>query len=440
MNCAMLEFGQDRTRSGQASNLDRAHYYQRSFQRQKLRGISIHLSRLSLTGFRNHTNTDLELRPGLTLFQGNNGEGKSNLLEAAYMLAIAKSSRASNDRELVNWSLAESGGHMQVLGVGRAGDTTIQAQIDVDVTAAAASASAGFRKGLRVNGIKRSATDFVGSLNVVFFEADDLEIIHGSPGRRRRYLDILIAQSDPAYLKSLQRYGQVVSQRNQLLRRIREGVAGDKELTFWDERLAYEGARVTDSRRRAVNGLNEHAVPAHADLSDGGRLQLEYRPRITASPGTRSEESPDVGSMNSETIEQEIAKALPAVRRREVAQGATVVGPHRDDLMIYLNDTPAGQFASRGQSRTIALSLKLAEAIFVTRSTGRTPVLALDDVLSELDPARRERVLAAASEHEQVLLTATESEIVPSGFLEKADIYTVMNGRVTQDAIASASS
>ena len=222
MNCAMLEFVQDRTRSGQASNLYSAHYYQRSFQRQKLRGISIHLSRLSLTGFRNHTNTDLELRPGLTLFQGNNGEGKSNLLEAAYMLAIAKSSRASNDRELVNWSVAESGGHMQVLGVGRDGDTTIQAQIDVDVTAAAASASAGFRKGLRVNGIKRSATDFVGSLNVVFFEADDLEIIHGSPGRRRRYLDILIAQSDPAYLKSLQRYGQVVSQRHQLLRRIRE--------------------------------------------------------------------------------------------------------------------------------------------------------------------------------------------------------------------------
>jgi len=135
------------------------------------------------------------------------------------MLAIAKSSRSSHERELVNWSLGETGGHMQVLGVGRQGDTTTQAQIDVDVTAAtAANGNVGFRKGLRVNGIKRSAIDFVGNLNIVFFEADDLEIIHGSPGRRRRYLDILISQSDPAYLKSLQRYGQVVTQRNQLLR------------------------------------------------------------------------------------------------------------------------------------------------------------------------------------------------------------------------------
>ena len=332
------------------------------------------------------------------------------------MLAIAKTPRSSNERELVNWSLAETGGHMQVLGVGREGDTTIQAQIDVDVTAPTgpSQAAAGFRKGLRVNGIKRSAIDFVGNLNVVFFEADDLEIIHGSPGRRRRYLDILISQSDPAYLKSLQRYGQVISQRNQLLRRIRDGLAGGDELTFWDERLAYEGARVTDSRRRAVDGLNEHAVPAHSDLADGDRLELEYQPRIAASQGTAGpEDTPDIGSMNAEAIEEKIARALLTVRRREIAQGTTVIGPHRDDLKIMLNGKPAGQFASRGQSRTIALSLKLAEAIFITRSTGRTPVLALDDILSELDPERRRRVLRAASLHEQVLLTATEQGVVP---------------------------
>ena len=142
--------------------------------------------------------------------------------------------------------------------------------------------------------------------------------------------------------------------------------------------------------------------------------------------------------MDAGSIEQEIASALSSVRRREIAQGMTVVGPHRDDLRIILNGKPAGQFASRGQSRTIALSLKLAEAAFVTGSTGRTPVLALDDILSELDPERRKRVLEAASKHEQVLLTATEPGVVPPEFLEKADIYTVMNGRVTQDAIASA--
>jgi len=398
------------------------------------KGTPIHLSRLSLTGFRNHTNTELELRPGLTLFQGQNGHGKSNLLEAAYMLAIAKSARSSHERELVNWSLAETGGHMQVLGVGRQGDTTIQAQIDVDVTAATTpNGNPGFRKGLRVNGIKRSAIDFVGNLNIVFFEADDLEIIHGSPGRRRRYLDILISQSDPAYLKSLQRYGQVMTQRNQLLRRIRDGVSEELELAFWDERLSYEGARVTDARRRSVDGLNEHAVPAHSELTDGDKLELEYRPRITASSNDR----PDVSQMTSEMIEQEMKNTLLALRRREIAQGMTVIGPHRDDLEIRLNDNPAGNFASRGQSRTIALSLKLAEAVFVTNSTGRTPVLALDDILSELDPERRRLVLEAATKHEQVLLTSTEPGIVPQEFLDTADIYTVMNGRVTQDAIAT---
>jgi DNA replication and repair protein RecF len=368
------------------------------------------------------------------LFQGQNGHGKSNLLEAAYMLAIAKSARSSHERELVNWSLAETGGHMQVLGVGRQGDTTIQAQIDVDVTAATTpNGNPGFRKGLRVNGIKRSAIDFVGNLNIVFFEADDLEIIHGSPGRRRRYIDILISQSDPAYLKSLQRYGQVMTQRNQLLRRIRDGVSEELELAFWDERLSYEGARVTDARRRSVDGLNEHAVPAHSDLTDGDKLELEYRPRITAS----SNDHPDVSQMTSEMIEQEMKNTLPNLRRREIAQGMTVIGPHRDDLEIRLNDNPAGNFASRGQSRTIALSLKLAEAVFVTNSTGRTPVLALDDILSELDPERRRLVLEAATKHEQVLLKSTEPGIVPQEFLDTADIYTVMNGRVTQDAIAT---
>ena len=325
---------------------------------------------------------------------------------------------------------------MQILGVGRNADSTVQAQIDFDITATESSKNStqAFRKGLRVNGIKRSAIDFVGNLNIVFFEAEDLEIIYGSPGRRRRYLDILISQSNPAYLKSLQRYRQVVNQRNQLLRQIRDGISEESELVFWDERLAYEGALITDSRRRSVDGLNQHAVPAHQDLTNGDKLELEYQPRITAS----SKDKVDIGNMNAEMIEKKIATALPSLQRREIAQGITVIGPHRDDLEIRLNGNRAGDFASRGQCRTIALALKIAEAVFVTQSTGRTPVLALDDILSELDIERRKLVLEAATKHEQVLLTATERAILPDNFLEKADIYTVMNGRVTQDSIANA--
>lgn len=398
-------------------------------------GRTIYLSRLSLTGFRNHTETALDLRPGLTLFYGQNGHGKSNLLEAVYMLAIAKSPRSSNERELVNWGLSDSGGHMQILGVGREDDSTVQAQIDVDVTGVAETgASKGFRKGLRVNGIKRSAIDFVGNINIVFFEADDLEIIHGSPGNRRRYLDILISQSDPTYLKSLSRYSQVVSQRNQLLRRVREGVSEEDELTFWDERLAYEGSRVIDARRRSVDGLNDHAVPAHSELTDGDELSLKYKPRISMS----SDHAPDVTEMNADMIEREMAKSLPALRRREIAQGITVIGPHRDDLDVFLNGNPAQSYASRGQSRTIALSLKLAEAVFVREVTGRSPVLALDDILSELDPRRRELVLESATKHQQVLLTATEPGIVPDAYVKEAVVFKVTNGVVTsEDSVES---
>ena len=350
------------------------------------------------------------------------------------MLAIAKSSRATHDRELVNWNLAKSGGHIQVLGVGREGDNATQAQIDIDVTAMKSTVgSQGFRKSLRINGIKRSAIDFVGNINIVFFEADDLEIIYGSPGRRRRYLDILISQTDPAYLKTLQRYSQVVTQRNQLLRRIREGVSEEDELTFWDDRLSYEGSRIIDSRRKSVDGLNEHAVPAHSDLTEGDKLELEYLPKITDTQDNQIL----LANITPDKIEQQIKQVLPTLRRREIGQAVTVIGPHRDDLAIRLNENPAGKFASRGQSRTIALSLKFAEAVFVTRATGRTPVLALDDILSELDPKRRKLVLAAATKHEQVLLSSSEPDILPSEFLSDAHTYTVINGRVIQEAISS---
>ena len=151
-----------------------------------------------------------------------------------------------------------------------------------------------------------------------------------------------------------------------------------------------------------------------------------------------SDHAPDVTEMNADMIEREMAKSLPALRRREIAQGITVIGPHRDDLDVFLNGNPAQSYASRGQSRTIALSLKLAEAVFVREVTGRSPVLALDDILSELDPRRRELVLESATKHQQVLLTATEPGIVPDAYVKEAVVFKVTNGVVTsEDSVES---
>ena len=366
------------------------------------------------------------------MFEGQNGHGKSNLLEAVYMLAIAKSPRASNDRELINWRLSESGGHAQVLGIGRESDQTTQAQIDYDV-AAPGSGGAATRKSLRINGIVRSASDFVGKLNVVFFEAEDLEIVTGSPSTRRRYLDILISQGAPAYLKSLQRYSKVVTQRNSLLRRVREGSAQRDEMAFWDERLAYEGAEVVRQRAQAVEKLREEAIPAHARLTDGHDLTLIYQPQLTAGgPGDAQ-----IEHMSHSSIEDALQRGLEQARQREVAQAMTVVGPHRDELIILLNGQPAGSFASRGQARVIALSLKMAEAAVVRETTGRTPTLALDDILSELDPVRRKLVLEGVADYEQVLLTTAERDAVAEEFLADADLYEVHEGKVTPVAVSA---
>lgn len=346
------------------------------------------------------------------------------------MLAIAKSPRASSDRELINWQIGEAGGHVQVLGVGREGDETVQAQLDFDVAAAGTDSGASLRKALRLNGIVRSSGDFVGHFNVVFFEADDLEIVYGPPSTRRRYLDILISQSRPSYLKSLQRYSKVMTQRNHLLRRVREGSAEPDEMAFWDERLAYEGAEIVHERDQTVRKLREAAVPAHSALTDGHELGLSYEPQLTGSgPGENPPQQ-----LTHPALVTALTQGLKHARRREIAQGVTVVGPHRDDLAISLSGQPAGSFASRGEARVIALALKMAEAGVVRSLTGRNPVLALDDILSELDPGRRRLVLESLSTYEQVLLTTAETEAVSPEFLEGAAVYRVQEGKVTRAA------
>ena len=397
-------------------------------------GHAIRFSKLTLTNFRNHESTLLELKPGLTVFRGGNAAGKSNLLEGAYLLAIARTPRAGSDRELVNWVVARGGGHAQVAGVAREGDVTVQVQIDFEVAPPPPTPDPGgeppagpIAKSMRVNGIERTAAEFVGAANVVLFEADDLALVLGPPSGRRRYLDILISQSDPTYLKTLQRYGRVVRNRNHLLRRMRDGRAVEDELVFWDERLVFEGAAIVERRRRAVQTLTERAGKAHGALTgEKEALAISYRPRLSA-----GQEAHESGQTASQAAIAEVMTATLAVgKSREIGQGVTVIGPHRDDLELRLDGEAAALYASRGQARSIALALKLAEAGFVAEATGRTPVLALDDVLSELDGERRRLVLEAVAPYEQVLLTTTDLDFVDRSFLAPASRYEVDAGKV----------
>ena len=252
------------------------------------------------------------------------------------------------------------------------------------------------------------------------FGADDLQLVYGPPAERRRYLDVLISQHDRTYLKSLQRYQRVVSQRNHLLRMIRDGASRAEELEFWDERLVMEGKQVMARRARTILSLVEVARPIHSALTDGGdRLHVGYRPNAEAG-----------GDDSEDGLGERLVAGIASNRRREIAQGVTVTGPHRDDLQILVDGLDAAAYASRGQSRTAVLALRLAEASYLAQESGQRPILLLDDAFSELDASRRARLLDAIAGYEQCLITTADVESVRGPYLAKVKRLRAHGGTI----------
>jgi DNA replication and repair protein RecF len=397
----------------------------------------MHIEQLSLRDFRNYRHLDIALPRGLLLFVGGNAQGKSNLLEAIYLLATTRSVRATSEGELVNREAARQGPAVaRLLGTARRHDGSVQVEVAImtrptDGQAAASRLPASKR--LRVNGVVRRASETVGQMTAVLFTTQDIDLVGGAPSLRRRYVDITLSQVDPAYLRALQRYGKIVLQRNALLRRIQEGVASLDQLSFWDEEMARQGAYITGSRGRAVSGLSALAWETHRALSSGEEeLSLAYQPQLS-----RAWDGDRVAAASTDELVAALLQALAAGRQRDVAAGVSLTGPHRDDLLFFLNGVPAAAFASRGQQRTAALALRLAEARLLLERSGEHPILLLDDVLSELDESRRAGVLAAASEFEQVLITSVDADRFdrPSApgrqaSLAGASLYRVVAGRV----------
>jgi DNA replication and repair protein RecF len=397
----------------------------------------MHIEQLSLRDFRNYRHLDIALPRGLLLFVGGNAQGKSNLLEAIYLLATTRSVRTNSEGELVNREASrEAPAVARLVGTARRQDGSVQVEVAIITNATGEQAAAGrlpTSRRLRVNGVARRAAETVGQLTAVLFTTHDIDLVGGAPSLRRRYLDITLSLVDPAYLRALQRYGKTVLQRNALLRRIQEGAAGLDQLSFWDEEMSRHGAYITGSRGRAVSSLSLLAREAHRALSGGEEdLSLAYQPQLS-----RAWDGQRVAAATTDELAGALLHALATGRQRDVAAGVSLTGPHRDDLLFLLNGVPAAAFASRGQQRTAALALRLAEARFLLDRSGEHPVLLLDDVLSELDERRRAGVLAAASEFEQVLITSVDADrfrrAIPSGgraSLAGATLYRVVEGRV----------
>lgn len=385
-----------------------------------------YLSSLRLSDFRNFAHLDLALSPGVSVFYGPNAQGKTTLLEAVYLLCIARSFRAENERELVSFDAAKEGNQALVDGTIEKNGRHLRVIIGYQPTQRRTSGpdqddnglAYNVRKEIRVNRLRRTAGELIGEVNAVLFSAADIDLIQGPPSGRRRFLDILLSQADPLYLKALQRYQRVVQHRNQLLRLLRDGRAEGDELIFWDGELVREGAWITWRRDQAMRELTPACGRHHQDLSGPEEnLEVAYRPSI-----------PLAGDV-SET-EDKFREALAAAFHRERARPITAVGPHRDDFSLIINGVDMGVFASRGQARTLALTLRLAEAEFLASARGEGPLVLLDDALSEMDGFRRHRLLEKATQYEQVLITTTDLEQVNDFFGPKANYFYVSNGQV----------
>lgn len=370
----------------------------------------MHLTELNLSHFRNYTEQTIQLSPQVNLFCGDNGQGKTNALEAIGLLAIGKSHRTSRDKDLIAWSADTA----VVDGVVEAQHGPRKLRLELGASG---------RKAF-VNRVQQTKmTDFVGHFQVVLFAPEDLQLVKGGPKERRRFIDVELGQTQPLYLHHLANYGRALQQRNKLLK---TGVFDEVYMAAFDEQLALSGAHVVQRRLQFIAKMKPVARQVYVDISDGREtFDFQYTstiPRV------------DQDTPLAQIVEQ-FSRALSDRRQTDIRMGYTTVGPHRDDLQLLLNGQDVQSFASQGQQRTIALSLRLAEIDFIYREIGEYPVLLLDDVLSELDDTRQRNLVLSMSKKVQTIITTTTLFHLEEELKGAARLFHVASGIITEDNV-----
>ena len=368
------------------------------------------VSDLALEDFRSYADVRQVFGRGITAFIGPNGAGKTNLLEAIHLAARGDSPRAHDDTELVRWGT--SAGRVRV-EVDRAEG---HRRIELVLFAPPDGERRRPRRYL-LDGAGKRGDDVAGELVVVAFFPEDVDLLGAAPSARRRYLDAMLGQIERAHRRETRELARVLEQRNALLRAAREEMTlSEDELAFWDRELVRLSASISLRRARLVDELTEPFREATSRFNAAAGLDLTYG-----------------GQVQGDTAEERAAAyeaLLREKRERERWQGTTLVGPHRDDLLVTAAGRDLPSFASRGEHRSAVLSLKLAEAAWLTSRIGEPPVFLLDDVLSELDPGRREALALAIPPNGQALLTAATHSALPDVLRERATIVPVRRGEV----------
>ncbi len=401
------------------------------------------LAHLSLAHYRNYHSLELDFHGSRTLLQGPNAQGKTNLLEAIFFLATSKPIHAQNEREIVDWAADEEpipfcrvGAHIEDGG----------RSTELEIVLTPRGDGVNFTKQVKINGVTKRSMDLVGLMRAVLFLPEDISLVDGGPAVRRRYLDIALCQIDRAYCQALSAYQKVVTQRNSLLRSLREqGISPgspvvEAQLDFWDERLVRHGAVVIVRRNSFLAALEEVARHHQAALS-GGRehLSLVYAPSFN--PGHLTDEhfeqlrtgqwaDIELLPLDEAVVVEHYRRKLLTRRAREIASGGTLYGPHRDDFRFLADGHDLRVFGSRGQQRSAALALKLAEVHAMTEMTGAAPLLLLDDVMSELDAQRRALLLETLDGVEQAIITTTDWDDFAAEFRKQAQQLQVQVGAV----------
>lgn len=355
---------------------------------------------LELDHFRNYDSLSMTFDSGTNILYGDNAQGKTNILEAIYLSATTKSHKGSKDRDIVNFVAEEA--HIRTY-IEKDG---LENRVDMHLRKNKS-------KGIAINGQKiKKAADLLGLLNVVFFSPEDLSIIKNGPAERRRFVDMELCQLDSFYLYNLNNYNKIVNQRNKLLKELYYNPGLKDTLSIWDSQLLSYGSKIIERRIAFVEQLNDIIYEIHRKLSGNKEeLRICYEPDVTL---------------------EEYEQKLQSGQERDIRLKQTSTGPHRDDFSFLAGNIDIRKFGSQGQQRTAALSLKLSEIELVKKITRDTPVLLLDDVLSELDSNRQNYLLNSIGDI-QTIITCTGLEEFVNNRFEINRIYRVSNATVTQE-------
>ena len=345
------------------------------------------------------------------------------------MLAIAKPHRSRLDRECINWDINEGPKFAAIDGNIKKADRDIGVKVLIHSDSVSKvenksneryKPSQNYKKTLTINGVSHQLSQFIGKVNVVLFDAEDMKLVYGAPSTRRKFIDICVSQTDSNYFKLLQAYNNVLANRNKLLKSLRHGNAQQAEIVFWDNQLVEHGSYLIQKRYEVINLMNTLINRIFKSI-----LKNQEQISINYSPNNKVQ---SYGSLDE--IKSTFFQRLQEHYLQEVSQGFTMVGPHRDDIDIIMNENQAALFASRGQARSIALSFKLAQAEYIENTIKEQPIILLDDVLAELDKERKLFVMSKIIDYEQIILTTSDTAQVPEEFLRSISRLQVNNGLI----------